>query len=109
MPMREFNWTTFVNGLRGQVVLYGRFESKKAILDVLNCSAYIFNQGASSNTLGQTGQFLVDIHGDNIVIATKTHFHAINMVNGKLIAKRAFTYWIQEGPGKWKKLRYEVK
>ena len=109
MPYKEFNIACFISGLSGQVSLCGRFKTRKAIIEALDCSAHFFN-GYASMTLGIVGKALVEKHGDNILIATPLN---LAVTDPDLYKKergivKPFTYWIQESRGVWKKLRWGV-
>ena len=110
MPLKELNITVFMIGLKGQVSVHGRFKTKKAIVEALDCSAHFFN-GYASMTLGTVGRVLVEKHGDNILIATPNNLavldHDLYKRDRKIVT--SFTYWVQIAPGEWETHRYEVE
>ena len=88
----DFNITTSVSGLKGQVKVYGRFSSKKKAVEALNTSMHFFNGYASIGALGNTGNLLIPLYPENTLIATKiNHFNL----------SKPFTYWVLETGGSW--------
>ena len=101
--MISFNITTHVSGLRGQLHVYGRFDTQKKAIEALDLSYSFFKRYASIGALGHVGKVLVAKHGMNVLIATDTKFGYSDRA-GRII--RPIPYWVQIKHGEWEALAY---
>ena len=102
----DFNMLAFLRGLRGQVHVYGRFDSKKKAVETLEMSLHHFNKYASIGSLGVVGEALVDLYPVNTLLATHHDIRPAMLIDDKIIIVKIFEYWVHKGGKKWESRTY---
>ncbi len=105
----EFNIKTVMSGLKGIVFVFGIFDSKKAVVKLLDCSMYYFNGTANFGALGNVGEIIAALHPPNTLLAMEEGIiwrGGRDLDTGKVVIPGPIKYWVHKGGDEWEEKTY---